>query len=167
MSTQETNTPETNTPETSPTTSLKEELSNTIKNAMRNKEKDKLTTLRMFSAAIKQIEVDQRRELDDAEVLNVVTTMIKQRNESIRQFDEAGREELSAKEHQEIAILQKFLPPALTDNELETIIDETISQLNASGMKDMGKVMAKIKPKIQGRSNPAVASALVKARLTA
>ena len=141
---------------------LKDQLSSAIKDAMRNKEKEKLTTLRMFSAAIKQKEVDERIELSDDRVLNVLTTMIKQRKESLKQYQEANREDLASKEASEIEILNAFLPPALSDDELQSIIQAAIAELGATSMKDMGGVMAAIKPKIQGRSDPAKASALVK-----
>lgn len=144
---------------------LKATLLDKIKIAMKNKEKDKLTTLRMFSAAIKQIEVDKQKELTEDESLKVLTTMIKQRKEAFKQFTSANREDLASKEATEITILEEFLPEQITDEQLLALIQTTIASTGAKSIKDMGKVMKEIRPQIQGKADPAQASALIKAQL--
>ncbi len=145
--------------------SLKTKILDDIKAAMKAGEKDKLMVLRMLSAAIKQKEVDERTELDDTQVLAVVEKMIKQRRESIKQYNEGGREELAAKEEAEIVILEPYLPEQLGDAELDKLIAAAIDSTGASEMKDMGKVMGQLKPKIQGRADMGAVSAMVKAKL--
>lgn len=144
---------------------FKSVLSDAIKDAMRNKEKERLVTLRMFSAAIKQREVDERVEMTDADCLQILTIMIKQRKEAYKQFTDAQREDLASKEAAEIELLEAFLPQQLSEDELQSLINETIQTSGASSMKDMGQVMNELRPKIQGKADPAKASALVKSRL--
>jgi len=147
------------------TAATQETLNAAVKDAMRAKDKDRLTVLRMTTAALKQIEVDERIELDEARVVAVLEKLIKQRKESAEQFTQAGCDELAAKERAEIAILQEFLPPALSDEELQQIIRDTIAETGAQSGKDMGKVMNALRPRVQGRADMSVLSQQVKALL--
>ncbi|WP_417517306.1 GatB/YqeY domain-containing protein [Marinobacter sp.] len=131
--------------------SLKEQLSNAVKDAMRKKDKLRLVTLRMAQAAIKQIEIDERRELNDEDVLKVLDKMLKQRRDSASQYDAAGREELGDKERAEMVIVEEFMPAALTEDDLDGLIREAISATDAQGMQDMGRVMNELRPKVLGR----------------
>ena len=146
--------------------SLKEQLKNAQKNAMKAKEKLSLGTIRMVMAAIKQIEVDERRELEDSEILSVLTKMVKQRKDSQAQFEAAGRPELAEKEASEIEVLQDFLPQALSEQEVIDCIQNAIKAINATGMQDMGKVMAAVKPELTGRADMGKVSGLVKQQLS-
>lgn len=145
--------------------SLKQQILDDIKNAMRAGEKDRLGVLRMLSAAIKQREVDERIEMDDTQTLAVVEKMIKQRRESIRQYEEGGRPDLAEKEQAEIAILTNYMPAQLPEADIEKMIDEAVAETGATEMKDMGKVMAILKPKLQGRADMGDVSKRIKARL--
>lgn len=145
--------------------SLKQRILDDIKNAMRAGEKDRLAVLRMLSAAIKQREVDERIEMDDTQTLVVVEKMIKQRRESIRQYEEGGRPDLAEKEQAEIAILTNYMPAQLPEADIEKMIDEAIAETGATEMKDMGKVMGILKPKLQGRADMGDVSKRIKARL--
>lgn len=145
--------------------SLKQKILDDIKSAMKAGEKDRLGVLRMLSAAIKQREVDERIEMDDAQVIAVVEKMIKQRRESIKQYTDGGREELAAKEEAEIVILEPYLPEQLGDAELDQLIAAAIDSTGASEMKDMGKVMGQLKPQIQGKADMGAVSAKIKAKL--
>jgi uncharacterized protein YqeY len=145
--------------------SLKQRLDEDVKAAMRARDRDRLGTLRLITAAIKQREVDERIVLDDAQVLAVLDKMVKQRRESIAQFDAAGRTDLADKERAELAILQEFLPAALGEAELGQLIDEAIAASGAQSARDMGAVMALLRPKVQGRADMADVSRRVKARL--
>ncbi|MDX1443808.1 MAG: GatB/YqeY domain-containing protein [Gammaproteobacteria bacterium] len=145
--------------------SLKQKILDDIKAAMKAGEKDKLGVLRMLSAAVKQREVDERTELDDTQVLAVVEKMIKQRRESIKQYQDGGRDELAAKEEAEIAFLEPFLPEQLSDEEIDSLIDDAIKNTGAAEMRDMGKVMGQLKPQIQGKADMGSVSAKIKARL--
>lgn len=145
--------------------SLKTRISNDVKDAMRAKDKDRLGVLRMLTAAIKQIEVDQRIDLDEPGVLAVLDKMIKQRNESIQQYTTAGRQDLADKENSEVEILGTYLPRALTAPEIETLISAAIAETGATSAREMGKVMAVLKPKVQGRADIGAVSAIVKQRL--
>ncbi len=147
--------------------SLKDQITADMKDAMRAKEKETLGTIRLIQAAIKQREVDERVELDDSQVLVVLDKMVKQRRDSITQYRDAGREELAAKEEAEISIIQKYLPAALSEAEIDALIDEAISNSGAQSMQDMGKVMGQLKPKLQGRADMGAVSARIKARLSA
>ncbi len=146
-------------------TSLKEQLSNAVKDAMRNKDRDRLGTLRMAQAAVKQIEVDERRELSDDDVLKVLDKMVKQRRDAASQYDDAGRSELADKERAEMAILEEFMPAALSDDELDGLIRAAISSTGAQGMQDMGRVMNELKPQVVGRVDMGQLSQKVKAAL--
>lgn len=136
-----------------------------MKSAMKNKEKALLLMIRNILAAIKQIEVDERIELDETRTLAVIDKMVKQRRESIRQFSEAGRDELVAVEQAEIEILQGYLPEALGADEINQIIKDAIAQSGASSMKEMGKVMGIVKPKVQGRADMGSISTAIKGLL--
>ena len=145
---------------------LKTRISDAVKAAMRAGEKTRLGTLRMMSAAIKQKEVDERRELSDADLLAILDKMVKQRRESLEQYEAAGRNELAAVEHAEIAIIAEFLPQPLSDAEIDALIDQAIHDSGAESVRDMGKVMAQVKPQAQGRADMGAVSARVKARLS-
>ena len=145
--------------------SIRESLESAIKDAMRARDKDRLGVLRMASSALKQIEIDERTELDEDRVLAVLDKLVKQRNESIQQYREGGREDLADKEEAEVAILREFLPQPLSDDEIATLIDEAIAETGASSMQEMGKVMGVLKPKMQGRADMSAVSAKVKERL--
>lgn len=145
--------------------SLKDQLKDQQKLAMLAKDKQRLGAIRLLMAEIKQREVDTRVELDDQDILAVVTKMVKQRRDSISQFEAAGRQELADKESAEIAVLQEFLPQQLTAAEIAALIEQAIAESGAAVMADMGKVMAVLKPKIQGRADVGAVSAQVKTRL--
>lgn len=136
-----------------------------MKDAMRNKEKVRLTAIRMLLAAIKQIEVDQRIEVQDSDILVILDKMIKQRRDSISQFEAAGRQELADAEKEEIEALQMYMPQALTQDEISSLIDAALSETGAESMRDMGKVMAILKPQLQGRADMAAVSEKIKAKL--
>mgnify|MGYP002700161128 CR=1 FL=1 len=137
-----------------------------MKLAMKAKEKDKLGVIRLILAAIKQREVDERIELDDTQVLQLLDKMVKQRRDSIEQFDKAGRDDLSKIEQKEMLIIQQYLPQQLTDSEIEQLIDDAVSSIGAQGMKEMGKVMAILRPQLQGRADLGAASQKIKAKLS-
>lgn len=145
--------------------SLKDQLKDQQKLAMLAKDKARLGAIRLLMAEIKQREVDTRVELDDQEILAVVTKMVKQRRDSISQFEAAGRQDLADKESAKIVVLQEFLPQQLTAAEIAALIEQAIAQSGAAVMADMGKVMAVLKPKIQGRADVGAVSAQVKTRL--
>ena len=145
--------------------SLKERIQQDVKDAMRAKDKPRLGTIRLVTAAIKQREVDERIELDDTQVLVVLDKMCKQRRESITQFEQAGRDDLAAQEKAELELIQQYLPEQLSEAEINELIDAAMEQTGASSMKDMGKVMGQLKPKLQGRADMGAVSALIKARL--
>ena len=146
--------------------SLKARIQEDMKAALRAGAKDRLGTIRMIMAAIKQREVDERIELDDPQVLAVIEKLVKQRRESIVQFEAGGRADLVAKETGELAVLQAYLPAQLSDTELDALISEAISQSGAASIKDMGKVMGLIKAKAQGRADMGAVGARIKARLS-
>jgi hypothetical protein len=145
--------------------SLKERITADMKAAMRAGEKDRLGVIRMLQAAIKQREVDERITLDDAQVLTVLEKMVKQRKESIAQFQAGGRADLVAKESAEIVLLQGYLPAPLSDAELDALIAEAIAKSGAASVKDMGKVMAIVKGQAAGRADMGAVGARIKARL--
>ena len=147
-------------------TTLKIQITDVLKATMRAKEMHKLTVIRSLQAAIKQIEVDERKELDDAQVLAVIEKQIKQRKESIKAFSGAGRDDLASKEQAEVEVISQFLPAAMTEEELDSIIEQTIAAQEATSMKDMGKVMNSLRPIIAGRADPAQVSAKIKAKLS-
>ena len=146
-------------------TNLKNQITDALKSAMRAKEMATVTVIRSLQAAIKQIEVDERIELDNNQVLAIVEKQVKQRKESVKAFAGAGRDDLASKEQAEIEILSQFLPAAMTEEELDSVIDQTIADQSATSMKDMGKVMNSLRPIIAGRADAAIASAKVKAKL--
>jgi len=146
---------------------LKQQLTSDMKASMKGGDKKRLGVIRLVLAAIKQIEVDERIELDNARVLAVLDKMVKQRRESISQFKKAGRDDLWEQEEFEVSILQDFLPEALSDAEIEQLITKAISDTGASSIKDMGKVMGILKPQMQGRADMGAVSGKIKAQLNA
>jgi uncharacterized protein YqeY len=147
--------------------SLKDRITEDMKSAMRAKDSERLATIRMIQAAIKQREVDERITLDDAQVLAVLEKMIKTRKESVAQFESGGRTDLAEKEKREIALLQSYLPEQLSEAEIDALIAEAIAQSGATSIKDMGKAMALVKQKAQGRADMGAVSAKLKAKLGA
>ncbi len=147
--------------------SLKARITEDMKAAMRAGDKDRLSCIRMLQAGIQQREVDERIQLDDAQVLAVIDKMIKQRRESVAQFEAGKRADLVARENAEIAVLSSYLPAQLSDAELAALIQQAIAATGAASMKDMGKVMGWLKPKAQGRTDIGALSARIKAALGA
>jgi len=145
---------------------LKERITEDMKTAMKAGDKERLATIRLALAAIKQREVDERITLDDAQVLAVLDKMIKQRREAIAQFEAGGRPDLVAKETAEIAVLQGYLPSQMSEAEIDALIAESIAATGAASLKDMGKVMALVKPKAQGRADMGAVSARIKQKLS-
>jgi uncharacterized protein YqeY len=144
---------------------LKQDITDAMKAAMKGGDKPRLGVIRLMMAAIKQREVDERIELDDSQVLAVLDKMVKQRRDSIQQYSDAGRDELAAQEQAEIDIIQDFMPEALGDDEIAAIIEAAIKETGAESMRDMGKVMAIVKPQVQGRADVGKISGLVKQKL--
>jgi uncharacterized protein len=145
--------------------SLKARITDDMKTAMRAKDTARLGTIRLLLAAIKQKEIDERVELDDAAVSSIVEKLIKQRKDSINQFQAAGRDDLVTAEQAELVVLQAYLPEQLSDAEVEAAVAAAIVESGASSAKDMGKVMGLLKPRLAGRADMGQASALIKARL--
>lgn len=145
--------------------SLRETLINAQKDAMRAKDKVRLGTIRMALAEIKQKEIDNQTTLSDDDILAVLTKMVKQRKDALDQFEAAGRQDLADNEKAEMAVLQDFLPQPLSSEQLSALIGQALTQTGASGMQDMGKVMAWLKPHVQGRTDMGQLSGLIKARL--
>ncbi len=145
---------------------LKARIQEDMKAAMRAAEKDRLATIRLILAAIKQREVDERILLDDTQVLAVLEKMVKQRRESIAQFQSGGRADLVARENAELAVLANYLPEPLAEQEIDRLINETIAATGAASIKDMGKVMNALKPMVQGRADMGALGARIKARLS-
>ena len=137
-----------------------------MKEAMKAREKERLATIRLIQAEFKRVEVDERIEIDDARALAIMDKMVKQRRDSISQFESAGRNELAAIERAEINVIQEFLPQQLSEDEILAIIDDALSGIDATGMAAMGPLMGVIKPKLQGRADMGAVSKLVKAKLT-
>ena len=148
------------------TASLKERITEDMKAAMRAGEKERLGTIRMLQAGIKQREVDERISLDDVQVLSVIEKMLKQRRDSVSQFEAAGREDLAAVERFEIGIIQGYMPAPMSEAELDAAVSESIAEAGATGPQDMGKVMAVLKPKVAGRADMGALSGLVKKKLS-
>ncbi len=144
---------------------LKQRLQDDMKAAMKSGDKKRLGVIRLILAAIKQREVDERVELDDDQVLVVLDKMVKQRRDSIDQYEQAGRDDLAAQEQFEIGVLQEYLPEALSEDEIADLLAQAIADSGAESMRDMGKVMGQLKPKLQGRADMGVVSALVKEKL--
>ena len=137
-----------------------------MKEAMKAREKERLGTIRLIQAEFKRVEVDERIQIDDARALVIMDKMVKQRRDSISQFESAGRDELAAIERAEINVIQEFLPQQLSEDEILAIIDDALSGIDATGMAAMGPLMGVIKPKLQGRADMGAVSKLVKAKLT-
>ncbi|MEJ2310250.1 MAG: GatB/YqeY domain-containing protein [Gammaproteobacteria bacterium] len=144
---------------------LKDQLLNDQKQAMKAGDKPRLGTIRLIMAAIKQQEVDSRKDLTDDDVIAILTKMVKQRRDSVDQYTKAGRDDLADQENAEIAIIEHYLPAQLSADEVAAIIDEVIAASGASGPQDMGKVMGQLKGKLAGRADMGAASALVKQKL--
>jgi len=147
--------------------SLKGQITEDMKSAMKAGDKDRLKVVRLMLSAVKQVEIDKRIEIDDDGVLAVLGKMLKQRRDSVEQFEKGGREDLAKIERDEIAILEQYLPAQLSAEELASLIDEAIKASGAGGIRDMGKVMGQIKAKAAGRADMGAVSAAVKERLNA
>ena len=148
------------------TSAIKGQIQEDMKNAMRNQEKDRLATIRLILAALKQREVDERIVLTDEQVLAVLDKMLKQRRDSITQYKAGNRQDLADKEEAEVIIIQKYMPAQLSDAEIAALIDVAIKETGAASARDMGKVMGVLKPKVQGRADVGSVSAKVKERLS-
>ena len=146
---------------------LSQHIREDMKTAMKAGDKRRLGVIRLILAAIKQREVDERIELDDSQTLAVLDKMVKQRRDSVEQFEKAGRNELAEQESFEIEVLQAYMPEALSEEEIDAMIAEAIAGTGAASLRDMGKVMGQLKPKIQGRADMGAVSAMVKQRLGA
>ncbi|HEY9051797.1 MAG TPA: GatB/YqeY domain-containing protein [Gammaproteobacteria bacterium] len=149
------------------TAPLKLRITDEMKAAMKGGDKARLGIIRLILSAIKQIEVDERIELDDSRILAVLDKMVKQRRESASQYEQAGRDDLLQQENYEITVLQDFLPAALSDDEINALIEEAIASSGASSIKDMGKVMGQLKSRLQGRADMGTVSDKIKSRLNA
>jgi uncharacterized protein YqeY len=147
--------------------SLKPQLTDDMKSSMKSGDKHRLGVVRLILAAIKQIEVDERIELDDTRILAVLDKMVKQRRESIAQYAKAGRDDLVAVEEAEIVIIQEYLPVALSEAEINALVEQSIEATGAASIKDMGKLMGVLKPQLQGRADMGKVSELIKSRLSA
>jgi uncharacterized protein len=147
--------------------SLKVQITEDMKSAMRAKDAPRLGAIRLLQAAIKQREVDERIELDDTQVIEAIEKMLKQRRDSISQYEAANRHDLADVEKFEVAVLQSYLPQPLTTEEISALLDKVVAESGASGIKDMGKVMAAVKPLVVGRADMGSISGLIKARLGA
>ncbi len=146
---------------------LKETIMADMKSAMKSANKEQLATIRLILAAIKQVEVDSREDLDNQQIIAIIDKMSKQRRESIEQFEGAGRNDLAEKEKMELEVICQYLPQALSEQEITQLIDQAMSQTSASSMKDMGAVMAILKPQLQGRADMGQVSRQIKSKLTA
>ena len=146
--------------------SLLTQIHDDVKTAMRAKDKERLGALRLITAAIKQKEVDERVEVDDAGALAILEKMVKQRKDSIEQFAKANRDDLIAKEQFELDIIQAYMPEQMSEVEISALVDEAVAATGAASMKDMGKVMGQLKPKVQGRADMGLVSKLLKAKLS-
>ncbi|MBD3306474.1 GatB/YqeY domain-containing protein [candidate division KSB3 bacterium] len=145
---------------------LKDQLTDDMKTAMKQKDKIRLATIRLVRSAIKNREIETGQELNDAEVIQVISTLVKQHHDSIEQFQQGGREELVAKEQAELAILETYLPEQLSTEELQALVQEAIAAVDATSMKEMGRVMKYIMPKVQGKADGKVVNQLVKEQLS-
>ena len=145
--------------------SLKTQLSDDMKAAMKAGDKERLAVIRLVSAAIKQKEVDERIELDDAQVIAVLDKMVKQRRDSVSQFDAAGRDDLAGIERNEIAVIEHYLPARMSEAEIENVIDAAMHETGATGPGDMGKLMGVLKPRLAGKADMGEVSAILKRRL--
>ena len=147
--------------------SLKTQLTEDMKTAMRAKDQVSLSTIRLINAAIKQFEVDERTEADDAKVISILTKMVKQRKDSAKIYTEAGRQDLADKENAEIEILNRYLPQMMSAEEIKTVVEAAIAETGASGMADMGKVMGVLKTRLAGKADMGDVNKVLKAALTA
>lgn len=147
--------------------SLKARINEDMKSAMKAREAERLAAIRLLLAALKQKEVDERVELDDAGVIAVIDKMLKQRRDSVAQYEAANRQDLADKEKAEMDVLQAYMPQPLSEDEIRAVIAAAIAQLSAAGMQDMGKVMGAVRPQLSGRADMGQVSALIKAALTA
>ena len=147
--------------------SLKERITEDMKSAMRAKESARLSAIRLLLAAIQQREIDERVQLTDADVVSVIEKMLKQRRDSIQQFEAAGRQDLANGEKFETTLLQAYMPAAMSETEISAAVEDAVSASGASSIQEMGKVMAVLKPKLAGKADMAKVSALVKAKLAA
>lgn len=147
------------------TSRIKVDVENAVKDAMRARDKQRVGALRLITAELKRVEVDERIELDDARVLQVFDKLIKQRKDSLSQYQSAGRDDLAGQEQFEIDLLRQFMPEALDDAAIAALVDEAVAETGATSMKDMAKVMAALRPRVQGRADMGAVSALVKAKL--
>lgn len=145
--------------------SLKQQITEDMKCAMKARQTDKLSTIRMLLAAMKQVEVDERVELDDNRIVAIITKMVKQRQDSVRIYREAGRNDMADKEAAEITVLQAYLPQQLSNDEIAAAVAKAITQTGASGMSDMGKVMGVLKGELAGRADMAIVSRVLKEKL--
>ena len=145
---------------------LKTQLQDDMKSSMKGGDKKRLGVIRLMLAAIKQIEVDERIELDNARIISVIDKMAKQRRESISQFESAGRDDLTAIEQDELVILKEYLPEALSETEINDLVEQSIAATGATTIKDMGKLMGVLKPQLQGRADMGKVSQLIKSRLS-
>lgn len=146
--------------------SIYQQVSAEVKTAMKARDKDRVAALRLVMSEFKKVEVDERIELDDTRVLQILDKMTKQRKDSQQQYADAGRDDLADKEALEISIIAEFLPSQLSEDEIAQIVDDAISEVGAASMQDMGKVMGIVKPKVQGRGDIGAVSGLVKAKLS-
>lgn len=147
--------------------SLKTQLTEDMKTAMRAKDQVSLSTIRLINAAIKQFEVDERTEADDAKIISILTKMVKQRKDSAKIYTEAGRQDLADKENAEIKILNRYLPQMMSAEEIKTVVEAVIAETGASGMADMGKVMGVLKTRLAGKADMGEVNKVLKAALTA
>ncbi|HKI73486.1 MAG TPA: GatB/YqeY domain-containing protein [Pseudomonadales bacterium] len=144
---------------------IKQRVDNAVKDAMRARDKQRVGALRLMTAEMKRVEVDERIELDDARVLQIFDKLVKQRKDSLAQYKQAGRDDLAAQEQFELDLLKEFMPDALDEAAIAELVDEAIKETGATAMKDMGQVMGALRPKVQGRADMGQVSALVKSRL--
>ena len=152
---------------TLPLSTLKGQIQEDVKSAMRAREQKRLTALRLITAAIKQVEIDQRIEMDDTAILAVLDKMVKQRRDSLEQYQAAGRDDLAAQEQFELDLISSYLPEALSEDELSALIKQAVADTGASSMRDMGAVMNKLREQVQGRADMKAVSNAVKAQLGA
>ncbi len=145
---------------------LLKKLQDEMKAAMKSGDKDRLSVIRMLISEIKKVQIDKKRELTDEEIIQVLQRYAKQRKESIKQYREAGREDLAQKEEKELQVVQEFLPQPLSEEEIQKIVEEVIKETGASSMKDMGKVMKTVMEKVKGRADGSTVSSIVKKKLS-
>lgn len=146
---------------------LKQRLVEAMKDAMRARDKTRLGTIRLALTEVKKVEVDERIDPDDTRILALLDKMIKQRRDSVKQYESGGRQDLAVIETAEIDVLQEFMPSALSEDELQALVSEAVASTGAASMQDMGKVMAQLRPQVAGRADMAAVSAMIKSRLSA